>query len=519
MAMTLTTFFEADAIVAPAAAAAAKYRVYMDSTTSDVLLSRNTVAADILVLRTAAQTLTNKTLTTPTIGDFTNSTHTHAAAATGGQLTNAALTSGAYAAITGVGVQAQNLNMNSNKIVNLAAPTADGDAARKLDVDVAKRGLDLKDSVRVATNAALPANTAAGSQVGKTLTMTAVGVLTVDGVATVLNDDVLVKNEAAGANNGIYRVTTEGTAGVAAVLTRRTDADENAEVTSGMFAYVADGTANGDQGFGLTTNDPITVDTTALSFTQITGAGQITAGAGLTKTGNTLDVGAAFGVTVAADSVGVDLTAAFTGANAWTGNHAFNANVTFGDTTADTVTVTARLASSLDPNIDNTRALGTNSLRYSDVVGVQLRVFPAAGDTNASARLSSNSLELGAGGATALDVALTRGAANQLDLASGDSFNIVSGQFLKAGVAVLEADNDVAITLLPNADNSLNIGSAARRWANVFAAIVTTGDLNMRSADGASDWTLVEQPDGIMARNNHTGDQYRIGLEPWAEAA
>mgnify|MGYP001615424069 FL=1 len=96
--------------------------------------------------------------------------------------------------------------------------------------------------------------------------MNAVGVLTIDGVATVLNNRILVKNQAAGADNGIYKVTTEGTAGVAAVLTRATDADSDAEVTAGMWATAEEGTANADNSFILTTNNPITVDTTALVF-------------------------------------------------------------------------------------------------------------------------------------------------------------------------------------------------------------------------------------------------------------
>lgn len=59
-----------------------------------------------------------------------------------------------------------------------------------------------------------------------------------------------------------------------------------------MFVFVTEGTANGDNGFILTTNDTITLGTTALSFTQFSGAGQITAGDGLTKSGNTISVNA-----------------------------------------------------------------------------------------------------------------------------------------------------------------------------------------------------------------------------------
>jgi len=176
----------------------------------------------------------------------------------------------------------------------------------KAYVDAVASGLDLKDSSRVATAAALPACTPAGSGIGKTLTATAVGILTVDGVATVLNNRILVKNQVAGADNGIYKVTTEGTAGVAFVLTRATDFDQDAEVTSGAFTFAEEGTVGENNGYALTTNDPITVDTTALVFSQFSGAGQIIAGTGMTKTGNTLDVGGGTGLTANADDLSVD---------------------------------------------------------------------------------------------------------------------------------------------------------------------------------------------------------------------
>lgn len=163
--------------------------------------------------------------------------------------------------------------LNSQKITGLATPTATGEAANKDYVDSIASGLDIKDSCDVATAAALPACTPAGSGVGKTLTASAVGVLTVDGVATVLNDRILVKNQDSGSDNGIYKVTTEGTTGVAFVLTRAIDFDEDAEVTAGAFSFIEEGDTLADQGWVLTTNDPITVDTAALTFGQFSSAG------------------------------------------------------------------------------------------------------------------------------------------------------------------------------------------------------------------------------------------------------
>src|SRR3990172_657946 len=178
------------------------------------------------------------------------------------------------------------VSANSQKIVSLADPTAAQDAATKAYVDATKAGLDLKDSVRLATAAALPANT----RTGNVLTASANGALTVDSVAVALNDRILVKDEAAGANNGLYYITATGDAGNPYTLTRTTDADASSEVTAGLYTFASEGTANADSGWVLTTNDPITLNTTSLSFTQFSGAGQVTAGTGLTKTRNTLNI-------------------------------------------------------------------------------------------------------------------------------------------------------------------------------------------------------------------------------------
>lgn len=173
--------------------------------------------------------------------------------------------------------------LNSQKITGLGTPTADADAATKAYVDASVQGLDVKASVRVATTANI---TLSGAQ-------------TIDGVSAIAGDRVLVKAQTAGAENGLYVVA-------AGAWTRTADADTSAEVTSGLFVFVEEGTAAADSGWTLTTNAPIVLGTTALVFAQFSGAGQVTAGAGLTKTGNTLDVIAGTGITVNADDVAID---------------------------------------------------------------------------------------------------------------------------------------------------------------------------------------------------------------------
>ena len=178
------------------------------------------------------------------------------------------------------------VSLNSQKITNLATPTADTDAATKAYVDAARSGLDVKGSVRAATTANI---TLSGAQ-------------TIDGVSVIAGDRVLVKDQSTASTNGIY-------VAAASTWSRATDADVDAEVHAGMFAFVEEGTANADSGWVLTTNNPIVVGSTALAFAQFSGAGQITAGAGLTKTGNTIDaVGTANRITVNANSIDIAST-------------------------------------------------------------------------------------------------------------------------------------------------------------------------------------------------------------------
>lgn len=178
------------------------------------------------------------------------------------------------------------VSLNSQKITNLATPTDATDAATKGYVDAARSGLDVKASVRVATTADI------------TLSSTQ----TIDGVSLSVGDRVLVKNQSTASENGIWVVASS-------TWSRATDADSDAEVTSGLFTFVEEGTVNADSGWVLTTNNPITVGTTGLTFAQFSGAGQVTAGAGLTKSGNTIDaVGTTDRITVNADSIDIAST-------------------------------------------------------------------------------------------------------------------------------------------------------------------------------------------------------------------
>ena len=177
----------------------------------------------------------------------------------------------------------------------------------KAYVDSVANGLDVKASVRVATTANLAAVYANGA--GTLTNSSTQAAIAIDGVSLSGQDRVLVKNQSTPAQNGFYKVTTVGTGSANWVLTRTPDADAASELTAGAFTFAEEGTLNGDNGYVMSTNGAVTLGTTAITFEQFSGAGQITAGNGLTKNGNTIDaVGTSNRISVAADAIDIAST-------------------------------------------------------------------------------------------------------------------------------------------------------------------------------------------------------------------
>jgi hypothetical protein len=187
-----------------------------------------TIAIDSTVATlTGTQTLTNKTLTSPTINGAT---------------------------MTGT--------------ITVPTPTNGTDAANKNYVDAAVVGIDWKPSVRAATTT------------NGTLSTAYANTSVIDGVTLATGDRILIKNQTTGSENGIYVVNASG------APTRATDSDTGTEVAGGLAVFVEEGTTLADTGWVLTNNGTTTIGTTALTFTQFSGTGTYTNGTGITLTGN-----------------------------------------------------------------------------------------------------------------------------------------------------------------------------------------------------------------------------------------
>ena len=164
--------------------------------------------------------------------------------------------------------------------------------ANKAYVDQVAQGLDTKPSTKAGSTANLTATYSNGTAgVGATLTNSSTqAALTLDGVTLVVADRVLIKDQTTAAQNGIYVVTTVGDGSSNWVLTRATPEDQPAELSGGAFVFVEQGTLNANNGYVFTHTGNPTFGTTDLDVAQFSGAGQITAGAALSKSGNQMDV-------------------------------------------------------------------------------------------------------------------------------------------------------------------------------------------------------------------------------------
>lgn len=203
-------------------------------------------------------------------------------------------------------------DFNGQRGQNAADPSSATDLATKQYVDSKLLGLSWKQPAKVATttNGTLATAYANGS--------------TIDGVTLTTGDRILLKDQTTASENGLYTVNASG------APTRATDADSTAELASATV-YITSGTTNADKAFTQTTDAP-TIGSSSIVWAQAGGGSLPTAGAGLTLSGSTLDVGAGTGISVAADSVAVDTSVV-----------ARHVAASIGDGTSTTLTVTHNL--------------------------------------------------------------------------------------------------------------------------------------------------------------------------------
>lgn len=396
-------------------------------------------------------------------GTITTTQLASAAGIVDGQLATAYTKADGTRAFTG------DQSMGSHKLTNLTDGSSAADAATYGQMVALFNGRDDKASVRVATTAAgtLASSFANGS--------------TVDGVSLVTGNDILIKDQASGAENGIYTVNASG------APTRRADADSSAEVTGGLTVWVNEGTTNGDTGWTLTTNDAITLGTTALVFTQTASAVFSVGGGGsLTKTGSVLTRSALTGdVTASADSNATTIAA-----NAVTlgKQAALAANSVIGNLTGSSATPVA---------VGATAAATASTVVTRDSNGNTKANNYARGVSTTTTAASTTTLTVGSAqfqqftGATTQTVVLP----DATTLVTGQSF-IISNQSSSAvqvnangggGVRSVAALTTATITLITN-------GSAAGTW--------DPGSTATPTGLTASNFVTRETPSGTVNGSN-----------------
>ena len=314
----------------------------------------------------------------------------------------------------------------------VATPTDSAHIATKGYVDAARQGLDVKQSVRVATTAAinLSTNLVAGQ--------------TIDGVALVAGDRVLVKDQVTGTENGIYVAVSSGT-GV-----RSSDANGTAdtgELKPGTFTFVEEGTVNSDKGFVVSTNGTITIGSTAIAWTQFSGAGSFEAGDGLLQSGNTISVNVVNNRT-AITSDAVDISANYVGQSSIT----TLGTITTGTWDATTVAVTAG-GTGVESFTDNGVVYG-NATSALDVT--------AAGTEHQVLRAGSGgvpafgAVDLSQTAATTNSLLISRGGTNASTEATART-NLAAGGTQGAGVSTPALTRKVTKTVGNGVDTSFTL--------------------------------------------------------------
>jgi hypothetical protein len=372
--------------------------------------------------------------------------------------------------------------------VTVPTPTASTEAVTKAYADAIASGLSARESVNEATTAALSPGYTFTSTSGGTLTATTAGVLVVDTVTVALNDRVLVQNETGGnaPYNGIYVCTTAGASGVAYVLTRSTDMNTAADFP-GAVTFCEGGTDNKGSGFVCITPSGLTLNTTAITWTQNSATGSVTAGTGLTQTGPVISltspVPVSLGGTGANSGTPAPANEVFAGPSGSTGAPAFRALVA-----ADVPTLnqsTTGTASNITDTLDQVpHAAASVNLNSNKITNLANGSGAQDGAAFGQLPSGSNLLPVGSGGTGA-------------GSASGARTNLGLGAAAVLGTPIPAAD-------LPGPSQWLNAVTQYGASTSASASLNTTNIQDALTAAGTAGGGVVYLPAGTYAVTNLT---------------
>ena len=385
----------------------------------------------------------------------------------------------------------------SQKITNLADPTADADAANKGYVDGVAQGLDIKDSCTAATTANITISTALNN--GDTL----------DGVTLSTNDRVLVKNQNTASENGIYKVGSSPA--------RVDDLAAGADA-AGAFTFVEQGTVNGDNAFVCSSDKgSAVVGTNNLTFVQFSGAGQVIAGNGIDKSGNELsvDLKSNGGLVIESTEIAVNLSA-----SSITGTLAVSDGGT-GSTTASGSRTNLGLVigTDVEPHSDKLTELATmnqnTASALADLTNTEVQILDGATVTTAQLnRLdATSSVQTQLNNKQPLDADLTAlsscqsGAAAALALLTSTEVAILDG----ATVTTAELNVLDGITSTVSELNILDGVTSTASEINVLDGITsTTAELNIVDGNTSATSTTLATADRMVI--NDAGTMKQVAL-------